>query len=149
MAGNHGEDVKELYYYLDSTPTHSYMKYLYKYPQAKYPYEQLLLECSNRSREVSEFEIMDTDVFDEDRYWDVFMEVRVGVDWMWGPSGAALTDAAPACRSTPRTRTTQTGSRSASRRTTAGRTRPTCTSSRRFFSATRGRGARTCPRTAR
>lgn len=73
--GNHGEDVKELYYYLDSSPTHSYMKYLYKYPQAEFPYEQLKEESRNRSREVSEFELMDTDVFDEDRYWDVFVEV--------------------------------------------------------------------------
>ncbi|WWC90864.1 uncharacterized protein L201_005801 [Kwoniella dendrophila CBS 6074] len=72
--GNHGEDVKEMYYYLDSTPTHSYMKYLYKYPQAEFPYEQLKEESRNRSREVNEFELMDTDVFDEDRYWDVFVE---------------------------------------------------------------------------
>jgi hypothetical protein len=74
-VGNHGEDVKEMYYYLDSTPTHSYMKYLYKYPQAEFPYEQLKEESRNRSREVNEFELMDTDVFDEDRYWDVFVEV--------------------------------------------------------------------------
>jgi len=72
--GNHGEDVKEIYYYLDSTPTHSYMKYLYKYPQSEFPYEQLKEESRNRSREVNEFELMDTDVFDEDRYWDVFVE---------------------------------------------------------------------------
>ncbi|RDX44838.1 hypothetical protein OH76DRAFT_1537733 [Lentinus brumalis] len=72
--GNHGEDVKELYYYLDSTPTHSYMKYLYKYPQAAYPYEELVRENINRDRNVSEYEIMDTGIFDEDRYWDVFME---------------------------------------------------------------------------
>ncbi|ODN78976.1 hypothetical protein L202_04489 [Cryptococcus amylolentus CBS 6039] len=72
--GNHGEDVKEIYYYLDSTPTHSYMKYLYKYPQAEFPYEQLKEENANRSKEVSEFELMDTDVFDEDRYWDVYVE---------------------------------------------------------------------------
>ncbi|ORY35385.1 putative cytoplasm protein [Naematelia encephala] len=72
--GNHGEDVKEMYYYLDSTPTHSYMKFLYKYPQVEFPYEQLKEESRNRSREVSEFELMDTDVFDEDRYWDVFVE---------------------------------------------------------------------------
>jgi hypothetical protein len=72
--GNHGEDVKELYYYLDSTPTHSYMKYLYKYPQAPYPYQQLLDENRNRSREVGEYELMDTGVMDEDRYWDVFVE---------------------------------------------------------------------------
>ena len=74
--GNHGEDVKELYYYLDSTPTHSYMKFLYKYPQKAYPYEELVRENMNRSRDVTEFEILDTDVFDEDRYWDVFLEVR-------------------------------------------------------------------------
>jgi hypothetical protein len=73
--GNHGEDVKELYYYLDSTPTHSYMKFLYKYPQKAYPYEDLVRENQHRGREVVEFEILDTDVFDEDRYWDVFVEV--------------------------------------------------------------------------
>ncbi|KAK0528509.1 hypothetical protein OC835_004630 [Tilletia horrida] len=72
--GNHGEDVKELYYYLDNTPTHSYMKYLYKYPQAAFPYEQLVRESQNRGRDVAEFEITDTDLFDEDRYWDVFVE---------------------------------------------------------------------------
>ena len=73
--GNHGEDVKELYYYLDSTPTHSYMKFLYKYPQRQYPYEDLVRENQHRGREVSEFELLDTDAFDEDRYWDVFVEV--------------------------------------------------------------------------
>ena len=73
--GNHGEDVKELYYYLDSTPTHSYMKFLYKYPQRPYPYEQLVAENQNRSRDVSEFEILDSDAFEDDRYWDVFVEV--------------------------------------------------------------------------
>ncbi|SJK97239.1 related to glucosidase I [Armillaria ostoyae] len=72
--GNHGEDVKELYYYLDSTPTHSYMKFLYKYPQRAYPYEELVTENQNRSRDVSEYEILDTDAFDEDRYWDIFVE---------------------------------------------------------------------------
>ena len=72
--GNHGEDVKELYYYLDSTPTHSYMKYLYKYPQREYPYEQLVRESSNRGRDVGEFEITDTDAFDDDKYWDIFVE---------------------------------------------------------------------------
>lgn len=75
--GNHGEDVKEVYYYLDSTPTHSYMKYLYKYPQAEFPYQQLKDENQNRSREVGEFELMDTDLFDEDRYWDVYVEVSL------------------------------------------------------------------------
>src|SRR3954469_7246764 len=61
--GNHGEDVKEYYFYLDSTPTHAYMKYLYKYPQAEYPYEQLLAENSRRSKTESEFELIDTGVF--------------------------------------------------------------------------------------
>ncbi|KAJ7647363.1 glycoside hydrolase family 63 protein [Roridomyces roridus] len=72
--GNHGEDVKELYYYLDSTPTHSYMKFLYKYPQRRYPYEELVTENQNRSRDVTEYEILDSDTFDDDRYWDVFVE---------------------------------------------------------------------------
>jgi len=72
--GNHGEDVKELYYYLDSTPTHSYMKFLYKYPQRRFPYEQLVTESQSRGRDVPEYEILDTDAFDEDRYWDVFVE---------------------------------------------------------------------------
>ncbi|GJE94908.1 hypothetical protein PsYK624_110840 [Phanerochaete sordida] len=72
--GNHGEDVKELYYYLDSTPTHSYMKFLYKYPQKAYPYDELVRENVNRGRDVPEFEILDTDCFDDDRYWDVFVE---------------------------------------------------------------------------
>lgn len=73
--GNHGEDVKELYYYLDSTPTHSYMKFLYKYPQKRFPYEELVTENQKRSRDVEEFEILDTKAFDDDRYWDVFLEV--------------------------------------------------------------------------
>jgi hypothetical protein len=72
--GNHGEDVKEYYFYLDSTPTHSYMKYLYKYPQAAYPYEALVLTNRRRSRQVFEFELLDTGVFDNDRYFDVFVE---------------------------------------------------------------------------
>jgi hypothetical protein len=72
--GNHGEDVKELYYYLDSTPTHSYMKYLYKYPQAEFPYLRLIEENRNRSKLEGEFELMDAGVFDEDRYFDVFVE---------------------------------------------------------------------------
>ncbi|THH13216.1 hypothetical protein EW146_g6974 [Bondarzewia mesenterica] len=78
--GNHGEDVKELYYYLDSTPTHSYMKFLYKYPQRAYPYDDLVRENQHRGREVAEFEILDTDVFDEDRYWDVFVEYAKDAD---------------------------------------------------------------------
>ncbi len=72
--GNHGEDVKELYYYLDSTPTHSYCKMLYKYPQAAYPYEQLIEENSKRSRLQPEFELLDTGLFDDDHYFDVFIE---------------------------------------------------------------------------
>jgi hypothetical protein len=72
--GNHGEDVKEIYYYLDSTPTHSYMKYLYKYPQAEFPYQRLIEENRGRSKAGGEFELMDTGVFDENRYFDVFVE---------------------------------------------------------------------------
>lgn len=72
--GNHGEDVKEVYYYLDSSPTHSYMKYLYKYPQREFPYAQLVRESANRSRDVAEYEILDTDAFDDNRYWDIFVE---------------------------------------------------------------------------
>ncbi|MFZ1701345.1 MAG: hypothetical protein WBO10_13165 [Pyrinomonadaceae bacterium] len=72
--GNHGEDVKEIYYYLDSTPTHSYMKFLYKYPQTAFPYEQLVTENRNRNKLEPEFELMDTGVFNEDRYFDVFVE---------------------------------------------------------------------------
>jgi hypothetical protein len=71
---NHGEDVKEYYFYIDSTPTHSYMKYLYKYPQAEYPYSNLVETNKRRSREEMEYELLDTGVFDEDRYFDVFVE---------------------------------------------------------------------------
>src|ERR1041385_7050975 len=72
--GNHGEDVKECYFYLDSTPTHSYMKYLYKYPQAAFPYSRLVEENRHRGRHDPEFELMDSGVFDENRYFDVFVE---------------------------------------------------------------------------
>ena len=72
--GNHGEDVKEYYFYLDSTPTHSYMKYLYKYPQAAYPYDDLVKTNRNRGRQELEYELIDTGVFDQDRYFDVFVE---------------------------------------------------------------------------
>jgi hypothetical protein len=72
--GNHGEDVKEYYFYLDSTPTHSYMKYLYKYPQAEFPYRDLVETNRRRSREEFEYELLDTGVFDQDRYFDVVME---------------------------------------------------------------------------
>ncbi len=74
QEGNHGEDVKELYYYLDSSPSHSYMKMLYKYPQAAFPYEWLLQENKRRNREQPEFELMDTGLFDQDQYFDVFVE---------------------------------------------------------------------------
>jgi len=74
--GNHGEDVKELYYYLDATPTHSYLKMLYKYPQREFPYGWLVAENANRKSDSSkpEFELLDTGIFDDDRYWDVFVE---------------------------------------------------------------------------
>src|SRR5215467_9637699 len=72
--GNHGEDVKEYYYYLDSTPTHSFMRCLYKYPQAEYPYARLVDENRRRDRRQPELELIDTGVFDDDRYFDVFVE---------------------------------------------------------------------------
>jgi len=72
--GNHGEDVKEYYFYLDSTPTHSYMKFLYKYPQAEFPYQQLLEENQRRGKDDAEYELMDTGVFDANRYFDVVVE---------------------------------------------------------------------------
>ncbi len=72
--GNHGEDVKEYYFYLDSTPTHSYMKYLYKYPQQAFPYADLVATNARRSRQDFEYELLDTGVFDEKRYFDVFVE---------------------------------------------------------------------------
>ena len=99
--GNHGEDVKECYYYLDATPTHSYLKYLYKYPQAAYPYAWLVEENARRRGDPhqSEFELPDTGVFDADRYWDVFVEyAKAGPDeLLWritihnrGPEPATL-----------------------------------------------------------
>ncbi|MFI5385092.1 MAG: glucosidase [Fimbriimonadales bacterium] len=72
--GNHGEDVKELYYYLDSTPTHSYMRMLYKYPQGEYPYSELVAENQRRGKLDPEYELLDTGLFDENRYWDVEIE---------------------------------------------------------------------------
>jgi hypothetical protein len=74
FEGNHGEDVKELYYYLDNTPTHSYMKYLYKYPREEFPYKQLLEENGKRTRYASEFELTDTGFFEGNKYFDVFVE---------------------------------------------------------------------------
>src|SRR5436190_23961807 len=117
--GNHGEDVKEYYFYLDSTPTHSYMKYLYKYPHAAYPYDNIVKTNAERSRLEPEYELLDTGVFDGDRYFDVFVEyakasaedilVRITVTnrgpeaaslhllptlwfrntWSWGPESSA------------------------------------------------------------
>ena len=72
--GNHGEDVKEYYFYLDSTPTHSYMKSLYKYPQAAFPYQDLVDTNRRRGKQEFEYELLDTGVFDQDRYFDVFVE---------------------------------------------------------------------------
>ncbi|WP_426491679.1 MGH1-like glycoside hydrolase domain-containing protein [Hymenobacter sp. 102] len=97
--GNHGEDVKELYYYLDSTPSHSYMKMLYKYPQREFPYEELRRENARRTRLEPEFELLDTGVFSENRYFDVFIEyAKAGPDDILlqitahnrGPEAAAL-----------------------------------------------------------
>ena len=97
--GNHGEDVKEYYFYLDSTPTHSYMKFLYKYPQAAYPYSDLVETNRRRSRSEMENELLDTGIFDRDRYFDVFVEyakagpedilIKITV-WNRGPDTAAL-----------------------------------------------------------
>jgi hypothetical protein len=96
---NHGEDVKEYYFYLDSTPTHSYMKYLYKYPQAAYPYGDLIENSRRRSRNEFEYELLDTGVFDQDRYFDVFVEYAKGAPedilvqitvWNRGPEPASL-----------------------------------------------------------
>jgi hypothetical protein len=72
--GNHGEDVKEVYYYLDATPTHSYLKMLYKYPQREFPYGQLVEESRRRGKDQPEYELLDTGIFDDDRYFDVFVE---------------------------------------------------------------------------
>ena len=79
--GNHGEDVKEYYFYLDSTPTHSYMKYLYKYPQNAYPYGDLVETNRRRGRNDWEYELLDTGIFNDDRYFDVFVEyAKAGAD---------------------------------------------------------------------
>lgn len=96
---NHGEDVKEYYFYLDNTPTHSYMKYLYKYPQLAFPYEDLLSTSRRRNRGEFEYELLDTGVFNEDRYFDVFVEyakqspqdilIQITV-WNRGPESATL-----------------------------------------------------------
>ncbi len=97
--GNHGEDVKEYYFYLDSTPTHSYMKYLYKYPQGEFPYDELVAANQKRTRHDFEYELLDTGIFEEDRYFDVFVEyakqspedilIKISV-WNRGPEPASL-----------------------------------------------------------
>jgi hypothetical protein len=97
--GNHGEDVKEYYFYLDSTPTHSYMKYLYKYPQQVFPYGDLVTTNSRRNRQEMEYELLDTGIFDDDRYFDVFVEyakaapedvlIRITL-WNRGPEAAPI-----------------------------------------------------------
>ena len=78
--GNHGEDVKEYYFYLDNTPTHSYMKYLYKYPQTEYPYADLVQENQRRGFNDPEYELLDTGIFDEDKYFDIFIEYAKNTD---------------------------------------------------------------------
>jgi hypothetical protein len=97
--GNHGEDVKEHYFYLDATPTHSYLKMLYKYPQRAYPYVDLVAENARRGTDVPEYEILDTGVFAENRYFDVFVEYAQGepgdilmkiTAWNRGPEAATL-----------------------------------------------------------
>ena len=97
--GNHGEDVKEYYFYIDSTPTHSYMKYLYKYPQSAYPYDRLVKTNRERSRSELEYELLGTGVFNENRYFDVLVEyaknspedvlIQITV-WNRGPERASL-----------------------------------------------------------
>jgi hypothetical protein len=97
--GNHGEDVKEYYFYLDSTPTHSYMKYLYKYPQRAFPYGDLVETNRRRNRLEMEYELLDTGIFDDDRYFDVFVEyakaapedilIKITV-WNRGPDAAPI-----------------------------------------------------------
>ncbi|PGH05759.1 hypothetical protein GX51_02730 [Blastomyces parvus] len=72
--GNHGESIKEAHFHLDNTPTHSYMKYLYKYPQKKFPYENLIEENGRRGKQDREYQILDTGIFDDNRYWDIFIE---------------------------------------------------------------------------
>jgi hypothetical protein len=114
--GNHGEDVKEYYFHLDNTPTHAYVKYLYKYPQRAYPYEQLLQENRRRSRLEPEYELLDTGVFDDDRCFDVFVEyakdgpheMRVRISAVNRGPGAAPLHLLPTlwCRNTRRWTTT-------------------------------------------
>ena len=97
--GNHGEDVKECYFYLDATPTHSYQRFLYKYPQREFPYAELVQENQRRAGQGPEFELLDTGIFDDNRYFDVFVEyakatpediaIRITA-WNRGPEAAPL-----------------------------------------------------------
>ena len=75
--GNHGEDVKEYYFYLDNTPTHSYIMYLYKYPHKAFPYSDLVEENRRRGRDQPEYELLETGIFDESRYFDVEFRLRI------------------------------------------------------------------------
>ena len=118
--GNHGEDAKEYWWHLDATPTHSWAQYLYRYPQAAFPYAVLREESAARGHDVPEFQLVDTGVLDEDRFFDVVHDPRQG--------GARATSASP------------------SRRRTTGRTRRRSTSCRSSGSATPGRGAATTAR---
>ena len=86
--GNHGEDVKEYYFYLDNTPTHSYMRMLYKYPQAEFPYSYLVEENRRRAGQGPEFELLDTGIFDDNRYFDIFVEYTKAC-LLYTSSGAA------------------------------------------------------------
>ena len=113
---NHGEDVKEYYFYIDSTPTHSYMKYLYKYPQREFPYRDLIEKNRGRSREEFEYELLDTGIFDDNRYFDVFVE--------YAKAGRKI-------------------SSSVSPSTIADRKQPAFVFCRRFGSGTLGHGVRT------
>lgn len=97
--GNHGESLKEAHFHLDNTPTHSYMKYLYKYPQQEFPYKDLVAENAKRGRNDREYQLIDTGVFDESRYWDIFIEIAKETDeellfrataWNRGPEAAPL-----------------------------------------------------------
>ena len=117
--GNHGEDVKEYYFFLDNLPTHSYQRWLYKYPHAAYPYDDLVATNAARSRHEPEYELVDTGVFDGDRYFDIEVEYAKA-----GPDDLAVPDHRAQPRSTPTRRST-------------------CC--RRCGSATRGRSRRTRP----
>ena len=176
--GNHGEDVKEYYFYLDSTPTHSYMKYLYKYPQAAFPYADLVETSQQRGRDEFEYELIDTGVFDEDRYFDVFVEyakaspedvlVRITVhnrgpepadlhvlptlwfrnEWSWHAGDRAADAPAGRRRRRPAASCRRSTRRSASGTSTA-RGTPRCCSPRTRRTRSGSSASRTGPRTSR